>query len=89
MLCTQGGCTLFAKPCVGYKGRPGGLQGQALEVHGTKLQRNLLARLQGRPYAWAAEDKPLTTLTRGGCKRCGVFEDRRIPFIDVRPLTSD
>ncbi|KAK9840761.1 hypothetical protein WJX81_003093 [Elliptochloris bilobata] len=36
----------------------------------------------GRQYAWAAEDKPLTTLTRGGCKTCGVFEDRRIPFID-------
>ncbi len=44
--------------------------------------------LQGRRYAWAAEDKPLTTLTRGGCKSCGLFEDRRIPFVDVRPCPA-
>ena len=44
--------------------------------------------LQGRRYAWAAEDKPLTTLTRGGCKSCGLFEDRRIPFVDVRPCSA-
>ena len=44
--------------------------------------------LQGRQYAWAAEDKPLTTLTRGGCKTCGLFDDRRLPFVDVRPARA-
>jgi hypothetical protein len=43
-------------------------------------------RVRDNAYTWPNEDLLVTTVTRGGCKHCAFYEDRKLPFVPVSPM---